>query len=147
MVPGVVSGGEQMAGVDAAGERSAHLEADAQGPLRPPSEGVREDAGQPMKHSAGMSARQARRIERSIIALCVLSLALIFQPFSLRLFGVGSLLVVVAGLAFNLVPLCRPGVPARSVLRAAAIVLAVLLGVFALAIASAHLYALYLQSR
>lgn len=94
-----------------------------------------------------MSARQARMLERSIIGLCVLSLTLIFQPFSLRLFGVGSLLVVVAGLAFNLVPLCRPGVPVRSLARAAAIVLAILLGVFVLAIASAHLYALYLQSR
>ena len=94
-----------------------------------------------------MSAGQARALERSIIGLSVLSLLLIVQPFSLTLFGVGAGLVVIAGLAFNLMPLCRPGVPARRVVVAGLIVLAVLAGVILAALGSAQLYALYLQPR
>jgi hypothetical protein len=92
-----------------------------------------------------LSATQARALERAIIGLCVVSLALIFQPFSLTLYGVGAGLVVLGGLAFNLVPLCRPGVPVRKVVGVALIVLAVLVAVSLLAIGSAYLYAAYLR--
>ncbi|MBV8474922.1 MAG: hypothetical protein JO234_16015, partial [Hyphomicrobiales bacterium] len=51
----------------------------------------------------GMTARQAKTIEYTIIFISVLSLVLLFQPFSLGLYSVGAGLVVVAGLAFNLV--------------------------------------------
>jgi hypothetical protein len=94
-----------------------------------------------------MSARGARALERSIIGFSILSLLLIFQPFSLTLFGVGAGLVVVAGLAFNLMPLCRPGVPVRKVVVAGLIVLAVLAAVVLAALGSAQLYAIYLQPR
>lgn len=94
-----------------------------------------------------MSAGQARALERSIIGFSILSLLLIFQPFSLTLFGVGAGLVVVAGLAFNLMPLCRPGVPVRKVVVAGLIVLAVLAAVVLAALGSAQLYAIYLQPR
>ena len=94
-----------------------------------------------------MSAGQARALERSIIGLSVLSLLLIFQPLSLTLFGVGAVLVVIAGLAFNLMPLCRPGVPVRKVVVAGLIVLAVLTAVVLAALGSAQLYAIYLQPR
>jgi hypothetical protein len=100
-----------------------------------------------MREPGGMSAGQARALERSIIGLSVLSLLLIVQPFSLTLFGVGAGLVVIAGLAFNLMPLCRPGVPVRRVVVAGLIVLAVLAGVILAALGSAQLYALYLQPR
>lgn len=95
----------------------------------------------------GLSARQARLAERSIIGLSVVSLGLIFQPFSLSLFGIGTALVVVAGLAFNLVPLCRPGVPPRRLAVAGLTVLGILVAVALLAIGSAQLYALYLRPR
>ena len=68
-----------------------------------------------------MSSRAARQVEYAIIGLGVLALWLIFQPFSLALFGVGCALVVVAGLINNLLPLCQPGVP-RTLVRAAIIV-------------------------
>jgi hypothetical protein len=100
-----------------------------------------------MRGSGGMSARGARALERSIIGFSILSLLLIFQPFSLTLFGVGAGLVVVAGLAFNLMPLCRPGVPVRKVVVAGLIVLAVLAAVVLAALGSAQLYAIYLQPR
>ena len=73
----------------------------------------------------GMSAATARRLERSIIALCLISLVMIFQPFSKLLYGIGAGLVVLAGLSFNLVPLCQPG-PLKIVIRAAGIVLLLL---------------------
>jgi hypothetical protein len=95
---------------------------------------------------AGMSAATARTIEYSIIALCVISLVLIFQPFSLRLYGIGAGLVVLGGLAFNLIPQCRPGVPARWLITVSLIVLALLVLVFLLAVGTSYLYAWYLEA-
>ncbi len=94
----------------------------------------------------GMSAATARTIEYSIIALCVISLVLIFQPFSLTLYGVGAGLVVLGGLAFNLIPHCRPGVPLRWLVTVALIVLALLILVFLLAVGTSYLYAWYLEA-
>ena len=94
----------------------------------------------------GMSATTARTIEYSIIALCVLSLVLIFQPFSLTLYGIGAGLVVLGGLAFNLIPHCRPGVSPRWLVTVALIVLALLVVVFVLAVGTSYLYAWYLEA-
>jgi hypothetical protein len=94
----------------------------------------------------GMSAAAARTIEYSIIALCVISLVLIFQPFSLTLYGIGAGLVVLGGLAFNLIPHCRPGVPPRWLITVALIVLALLVVVFVLAVGTSYLYAWYLEA-
>ena len=94
----------------------------------------------------GMSAATARTIEYAIIALCVVSLVLIFQPFSLTLYGIGAGLVVLGGLAFNLIPHCRPGVPGRWLVKVALIVLALLVAVFVLAVGTSHLYAWYLEA-
>lgn len=96
---------------------------------------------------AGMSARQATIVEWSIIGLCILALVLVFQPFWLPLYSVGAGLVVFGALAFNLVPLSRPGVPARNLVRAGLVVLVLLLVVAALAIGSAYLYGLYLAAQ
>jgi len=100
-----------------------------------------------LDEKSGLTARQARRVEFGIIGLCIAALVMIFQPFSLTLFGIGAALVVVGGLAFNLVPLCRPGVRAASLLKAGGIVLLILLVVAGIAIAAAHLYGIYLQSQ
>ena len=43
--------------------------------------------------ATGMSARTAATIEFIIIGLCIVALALIFQPFSLLLFSIGCGLV------------------------------------------------------
>lgn len=91
----------------------------------------------------GMSRFTARLLEFSIIGLCLVALLLVFQPFSLKLFSIGAVLVVVGGLAFNLVPFCRPGVPLRRVLRVAAIVVILLFVIAGLAIGSAWLYGQY----
>jgi hypothetical protein len=94
----------------------------------------------------GMSAATARTIEYAIIGLCVLSLIMIFQPFSLTLYGIGAGLVVLGGLAFNLIPHCRPGVPLRWLVTVALIVLALLVVVFILAVGTSYLYAWYLEA-
>jgi hypothetical protein len=94
--------------------------------------------------SAGMSRKTALRFEYGIIGLCLLALILIFQPFSKLAFTVGCILVVIGGLAFNLVPLCKPGRPMRSLLNGAAVVLAVFAVVVVLALGSAYLYGIYL---
>ena len=91
----------------------------------------------------GMNARAALRLEYAIIGLGVFALALIFQPFSLTLFGAGCGLVVVAGLVNNLLPLCQPGVPLRSVAVAALIVADIFCVMLLVAIAAAHLYGVY----
>ena len=95
----------------------------------------------------GMTAAQVRRVEYGIIGLCIAALVMIFQPFSLTLFGIGAAPVVLGGLAFNLVPLCRPGVSAASLFKAGGIVLLILLVVAGIAITAAHLYGVYLQSQ
>ena len=70
---------------------------------------------------AGMTAKQAKMVGIcAIIAVSVLSLVLLFQPFSLALYSVGAGLVVLAGLAFNLVPLCTPGRTFGSLVKGAA---------------------------
>jgi hypothetical protein len=87
-----------------------------------------------------LSSRGARRLEYAIIALGIFALALIFQPFSLALFGFGCALVVLAGLINNLLPLCQPGVPVRGLIRAVLIVALIFCVVMLLSILAAHLY-------
>lgn len=94
-----------------------------------------------------MTAAQAKWLERSIIGLCVLSILAIFQPFSITLFSIGSVTVVIGALAFNLVPLCREGVPVRFLLRVSAIILVVLVVAASLGIGTALLYVEYLGTR
>ena len=88
----------------------------------------------------GMSAASATRLEFFIIGMGVLALVLIFQPFSLKLFGIGCALVVLAALSNNLLPLCEPGVPARTVLTAAGIIAVIFVVVVGLSLVSAYLY-------
>ena len=54
--------------------------------------------------------------------------------------------VVLGGLAFNLIPHCRPGVPLPWLVTVALIVLTILIIVFFLALGSTYLYALYLET-
>jgi hypothetical protein len=96
---------------------------------------------------AGMTVKQAKTVEYAIIAVSVLSLVLLFQPFSLGLYSVGAGLVVFAGLAFNLVPLCVPGRPFRSLVKGAVVIIVIFIIVTALALGSALLYSWYLSVR
>ncbi|MDP1701136.1 MAG: hypothetical protein Q8L53_09320 [Aestuariivirga sp.] len=91
----------------------------------------------------GMSARSALRLEFFIIGLGLFALVLIFQPISLTLFAIGSGLVVLAGLANNLLPLAQPGVPVRSVVKVALIVAMIFCIVLLVAISAAHLYGVF----
>jgi hypothetical protein len=95
----------------------------------------------------GMSSAQAKTIEYAIILVSILSLALLFQPFSLELYSVGAGLVVFAGLAFNLVPLCVPGRPFGSLVKGAVTIVIIFIVVTLLALGSALLYAWYLSVR
>ncbi len=91
-----------------------------------------------------MTATQAKVVEWFVIGLCLAAVAMIFQPFSLTLFSIGCVAVVVGGLAFNLIPVCRPGVPASALIRVVIIVL-IILGIAALlGIGTANLYVYYL---
>lgn len=93
-----------------------------------------------------MTASQAKLVERCIIGLCVLSILAIFQPFSLTLFTIGCVTVVLGALAFNLIPFCREGVPAKQLYKVALIVLLVLGVAAALGIGTAFLYVEYLET-
>ena len=91
----------------------------------------------------GLSQPAARRLEYSIIGLGVFALVMIFQPFSLTLFGAGCALVVAAGLINNLLPLCQPGVTVRAIVNAALIIALIFCIVILLSITAAHLYGAY----
>jgi len=93
-----------------------------------------------------MTATQAKFLERSIILLCVISIVMIFQPFSMQLFSIGCVTVVIGALLFNLVPFCRPGVPANQIGKVVLIVLIVLIVAALLGIGTAFLYVEYLES-
>jgi len=95
------------------------------------------------RKTAGLSAAAASRLEWSIIGLGVVALALIFQPFSLALFGVGCALVVLAGLVNNLLPLCQPGTTLRSIVVAVLIVALAFFVMMLISIAAAHLYGVF----
>jgi hypothetical protein len=92
---------------------------------------------------AGMSTRSALRLEYFIIGLGLFALVLIFQPFSLTLFAIGSGLVVLAGLVNNLLPLAQPGVSVRSVVVVALVVAMIFCIVLLVSITAAHLYGVF----
>lgn len=91
-------------------------------------------------HEQGMTRSQALRLEYFIIGLGIFALVLIFQPFSLTLFATGSVLVVIAGLVNNLLPLAQPGVKVSSVITVAMVVAMIFLIVVLISIGAAHLY-------
>ncbi len=88
----------------------------------------------------GMSARAALRLELFIIGLGLFALVLIFQPFSIGLFAVGCMLVVLAGLINNLLPLARPGVRVKAVITIAMVVAMIFCIVLLVSIWAAYLY-------
>lgn len=88
----------------------------------------------------GMGGVAALRMEYAIIALGVLALIMIFQPFSLTIFAIGCGLVVLAGLVNNLLPLAQPQVPARSVVTIAMVVAMIFCIVLLISIFAAYLY-------
>ena len=94
----------------------------------------------PKPQPTGMSVMTATNVEYAIIGIGVLALFLIFQPFSLALFGVGCALVVFAGLMNNLLPLCEPGVPVSTLLKAGLVIAAIFVVVLIIALTSAYLY-------
>ena len=91
-----------------------------------------------------MTASQAKFIEYSIIGLCIVALLMIFQPFTLTFYSIGAGLVVLGGLAFNLIPFCREGIPLEKLGKVALIVLAILAIAVALGIGTGYLYVWYL---
>jgi hypothetical protein len=91
----------------------------------------------------GMTPASARKVEYAIIGLGILALVMIFQPFDITLFAVGCVLVVVAALANNLLPLAQPGVPARAVVQAAMIIAMIFCVTVLIAICAAYLYGLF----
>ncbi len=91
----------------------------------------------------GMSRDGALRFEFFIIGLGILALLMIFQPFSITLFTLGSIVVVLAGLINNLLPLAQPGVPVRSVVTVAMVVAMIFCIVLLVAIFSASLYGIF----
>jgi hypothetical protein len=97
----------------------------------------------PTQDNGGLSPAAARRLEYAIIGLGVVALLLIFQPFDMTLFTAGGVIVVVAALSNNLLPLAQPGVPRRSVVKAAMIVAMTFCLVLLVAILAAYLYGLF----
>jgi hypothetical protein len=95
----------------------------------------------------GMGVVAATRLEYVIIGLGVLALVLIFQPVSLTLFGIGCALVVLAGLANNLLPLCEAQTSLATVVRMALLVAFIFAVVLALAMLAAYYYGVFFVGR
>jgi hypothetical protein len=85
----------------------------------------------------------ARTLEYSIIGLGVFALLMTFQPFDIALFPVGCALIVLAGLANNLLPLAQPGTSKRSLVTVAMVVAMIFCIVLLVAIVVAHLYGVF----
>jgi multisubunit Na+/H+ antiporter MnhB subunit len=93
--------------------------------------------------NGGLTEAGARKLEYAIIGLGVLALLMIFQPFNISLFAIGAIVVVLAALANNLLPLAQPGVPRRSVVKVAMVIAMIFCIVLLLAIFAAHLYGVF----
>ena len=93
-----------------------------------------------------MTAAQAKWLERIIIGVCVLSVIAIFQPFSITLFSIGCVTVVIGALAFNLVPLAQEGTEWRFIAKVSLIILFILGVAASLGVGTAFLYVDYLES-
>jgi hypothetical protein len=91
-------------------------------------------------NNSGMTPKQALRLEYFIIGLGILALLMIFQPFSISLFTWGAVLVVIAGLVNNLLPLAQPGVQTRTVITVAMVVAMIFCIVLLVSIWAASLY-------
>ncbi len=91
----------------------------------------------------GMSPAAASKLEYAIIGVGVLALLMIFQPFNIQLFALGCILVVIAGLINNLLPLAQPGVPPRTVVKVAMIVAMIFCITLLVAIYAAYLYGVF----
>ena len=92
------------------------------------------------RNNVVLSPAGALRFEYVIIGLGVLALILIFQPFSMTLFAVGGGLVVLAGLANNLLPLAQPGVRVRSIVTVALTIAMIFCIVVLISITAAYFY-------
>jgi magnesium-transporting ATPase (P-type) len=90
-----------------------------------------------------MNRDGALRLEYFIIGLGIVALILIFQPFSLTLFTIGSITVVAAGLLNNLLPLAQPGVKKRTVVTVGMVVFMIFGIVLLVAISAAHFYGVF----
>lgn len=88
----------------------------------------------------GMTSQQAFKMEYAIIGVGLFALVLIFQPFSIGLFSIGCMLVVLAGLVNNILPLAQPGVKLSSVITTAMVVAMIFCIVLIVAIWAAYLY-------
>jgi cytochrome c biogenesis factor len=102
-----------------------------------------ERIGNEGQRSGGMSPATARKVEYAIIGLGVVALVLIFQPFNMSLFAIGAILVILAGLVNNLLPLAQPGVQKRAVVKAAMIVAMIFCITLLVAIFAAYLYGVF----
>jgi hypothetical protein len=96
-----------------------------------------------VQNTRGMGAATALRLEYAIIGLGVLALLLIFQPFSITLFTTGCILVVLAGLINNLLPLAQPGVSVRTVVKVAMVVAMIFCIALLVSIFAAYLYGVF----
>lgn len=86
------------------------------------------------KRERTMSARTGRIVTVGIIGLCLLALLFIFQPLVPELFTAGCIMVVVGGLAFNMVPYANPQNTVRRMLKVGLIVIVILVVAVAIAI-------------
>ena len=93
--------------------------------------------------SNGMGRKNALRMEFGIIGLGIFALLLIFQPFSIGLFSFGCMVVVLAGLLNNLLPLAQSQVRIKSVITIAMVVFMTFCIVILVAIVSAYLYGVF----
>ena len=94
----------------------------------------------------GLTKKQAKVVERIIVGFSILSLVFLFQPFSMTLYSIGWIAVVIGGLSFNLVPLCVEGVKTSQLIKIGLIIFFILIVVAIIAIGSGHLYGIYLES-
>jgi hypothetical protein len=90
-----------------------------------------------------LTAKSAQWMEFWIIWLGIVALIMIFQPFSLQMFTIGAIIVVIAGLINNLLPMARPGVKVRSVITTAMVVAMIFCITLLVAIVAANLYGVF----
>lgn len=91
-----------------------------------------------------LSSKSAAQARTAVLGLSIGSLLLVFQPFSLTLFSIGCVTIILSGLIFNVMPFLRAGTPYSKIWRVLGIIFGVLVIVFVIATLSAWAYMLTL---
>lgn len=91
-----------------------------------------------------LTPTSAKHARTAVLCFSIGSLFLVFQPFSMTLFSIGCVTIILSGLVFNVMPFLQAGTEISKIWRVLGTIFLILVIVFAIATLSAWAYTLTL---